>query len=77
MTIVKFEQISRPVKRSGKCYGGFYHTQRRTFTNTVNPFNKNKDGSIKTPQQVFIDVRKESDKWASQPIECNNLSHKI
>jgi hypothetical protein len=33
------------------------------FYQTVNPFNKNKDGSLKTREQIYKEVCQERDKW--------------
>lgn len=35
----------------------------RKFTHTVNPFNVNEDGTVKTPAQVRESVNAEADAW--------------
>lgn len=37
--------------------------QQKTFTATVNPWNKNADGSAKSEQQVRDDLRTEAAAW--------------
>lgn len=60
----KFQEVSRRAERSGVCPGCGGATRRRqTFTHTVNPFNKNADGTVKTPQEVGVDVQRLADEW--------------
>ncbi len=46
--------------------------RQRTFTadQTVNPFNKNEDGSVKSPEQVAAAVEAELAALCARPFEC-------
>lgn len=64
METVRFQEVQTYRKISGKCPVCSKRVMRtRTFTHTINPFNKNKDGSIKDGKQVRIDIEAEADKW--------------
>lgn len=58
----------RPVKtrrvRTGSCPTCGRKVQRsKTFENTVNPFNRNDDGTVRTPEQVRAHVNDLADAW--------------
>lgn len=40
--------------------------RQKTFTQTENPFNKNADGSVKTPAQIYASVLAEAAAWKDQ-----------
>lgn len=64
----KFTRTSFRATRHGKCPTcGKRVTRSRTFEQTVNPFNKNEDGSVKTWAEVSADVRREAAAWDPQP----------
>lgn len=46
-------------------------TQTRTFSQTINPWNRNADGSVKTRQEIDRELRVERDAWASAPVLPN------
>jgi hypothetical protein len=61
---ITFRQIKTIVKKSGKCpICGKRSTKQQTICNTVNPFNKDKDGNVKSPDQVYQDVKAEAANW--------------
>jgi hypothetical protein len=39
----------------------------KTFEATVNPFNRNEDGSVRTPTEVYARLRAEADSWRLIP----------
>lgn len=41
--------------------------RERTFEKTINPFNRNADGQVKTRTEVREDVRAEALAWQHQP----------
>jgi len=48
----------------GKCREcGKALTRSKTFTHTVNPWNKTAAGDVKTSEEVWADVRAEADEW--------------
>lgn len=41
-----------------------------TITHTINPFNKNVDGTVKTYAEVRADVDREVATWKAEPVIC-------
>ena len=69
MTRHTFQEIVVRAERSGKCdVCGKRWKKVRRFAHTVNPFNRNADGSQKTPREVFADASAEAKAW--QPVHC-------
>ena len=64
------QQVAVQEKVSGKCIiCGARIFKRKTFIHTINPWNLNESGTVKTYLEVMEDVIKERDKWeASQPV---------
>lgn len=66
---IVFEEVKSYRVKSGVCkVCGKRGRLQKKFSHTVNPFNKNKDGTIKNRAQVEKDVRAESDKWMREPF---------
>jgi hypothetical protein len=66
--ITTFEEIPARARRRGKCPTcGKPVVRSRTFTMTVNPFNKNPDGSVRTRREVWIAVSAEAQAWDPTP----------
>jgi hypothetical protein len=59
---ITFQEVSytaiKFVRENGK-----RRRKQKTFTHTINPFNKNKYGEVKTYKEVYADVRAEAKKW--------------
>lgn len=67
-TTYHFDGPSVPVERHGECPTCDKPvTRRRTFSGTVNPFNKRADGEIKTWAEVYADVKAEAQAWDPGP----------
>jgi len=59
-----FPTVNTTRQRTGKCtYCGKRTVRRQSFTHTINPFNRNEDGSIRTPEEVRACVNGEADAW--------------
>jgi hypothetical protein len=41
--------------------------QQKTFSQTLNPFNKAADGTPKTREQIMAELREEADRWKNEP----------
>lgn len=41
--------------------------QQKTFSQTLNPFNKAADGTPKTREQILVELREEADRWKNEP----------
>lgn len=60
----RFEKVATRRTRRGTCPTcGNNVTRSRTFENTINPFNRNADGTIRTRQEVWEKVNAEADEW--------------
>ena len=67
---INFREIAYYPKKSGKCVVcGKQAARREKIYSTVNPFNRNADGSIKTPEEVAVQVRAEVRDWMNKPIK--------
>lgn len=64
MTTYSFPEIWSRHTRTGPCPVCGKRTRRsKKFEQTVNPFNKNPDGTVKTRDEVWASVRAEAKAW--------------
>lgn len=49
------------------------YTRTKTFVQTLSPFSRNEDGTVKTAKQVLTSVREEAQKWIIPP-HCGEQS---
>ena len=69
----KFGALSATGKRSwicGEC--GRRITRSKRFRQTVNPWNTNPDGSVKSRAEVQADVQADADAWSAAPPSPSN-----
>ncbi len=68
----RYEPVSHTAKRRVTCaICGKKFNRQQTFTNTINPFNKNADGAPKTRAEVEANVIYLAEQW--QPEQnCGN-----
>ena len=59
-------------EKSVKCDAGCGHRikRKKTFWQTMNPFNKKPDGTIKTVDDIYAELRVECAEWKAAPITC-------
>jgi hypothetical protein len=68
---VTFAVIRERAKKAGVCREcGKRCTRSKTFEQTVNPWNKNKDGSPKTPDEIRAELRVTVKTWIGEAIIC-------
>jgi len=59
-----FPEIVVRRSKSGYCHACGKRVRRsRTFSETVNPFNRNEDGAPKSPAEVRVSVNNMADAW--------------
>ena len=59
-----FPEIVARRTKSGSCpVCGKRVRRSQTFSETVNPFNRNEGGTLKSPAEVRVSVNKEADAW--------------
>ncbi|RKR53189.1 hypothetical protein C7387_4329 [Yokenella regensburgei] len=64
MVTTRFEEIFVVAEKAGKCeVCGKQCKRREKFSQTLNPFNKNKDGSVKTYQEIKKEVQQRAIDW--------------
>ena len=60
---VEFESIKRGITKTGKCKCGKKLLRSKTFEQTISPFNKNKEGTLKTRFEIVEELIKEAHSW--------------
>ena len=68
MTVYKFEALKLQVTKSGKCVCGKRVTRSTTLEHTINPFNKNAKGEVKSRSEIWDELRKEATEWKQKPV---------
>jgi hypothetical protein len=65
MSTYTFQEVTRREQRRIKCEGGCGKTLTRTqtFMQTLNPFNKNADGELKSRQEINAELKVEAEAW--------------
>jgi len=66
-----FQVVKLQVKKSSKCQiCGKRKTRQTTFSQTINPYNKNSNGSMKNCMEIHTELVAEANAWKKIPIEC-------
>lgn len=69
MTRIIFSEVTLYSKRTFKCVTcGKRRVRRRKFWQTLNPFNKNPDGTVKSELDISRELAAQIAVW--QPTEC-------
>lgn len=70
MTLYRFEEIRRAAHKRVKCAGcGKLLKRQHTFTQTLNPFNKNANGTIKDRLDIWRELVAECEAWETSDNE--------
>jgi hypothetical protein len=65
-----FKEVSLNGVKRGKCVVcGKQAVIKRKFFQTINPYNKNKDGLPKTEDEINNELYEEREKWFKEPIK--------
>jgi len=71
MPTYTYQEVSHREQRRVPCSGcGKKLTRTRTFTNTLSPFNKNPDGTVRTYAEVLAKVKAEGAQWQPTDVQC-------
>ncbi len=66
---IAFERVKLSTYKTGYCKKcGKYITRSKTFDQTINPFNKLPDGTIKNRDDIFQELLKEAQQWKEKPV---------
>lgn len=68
----EFEEVAIFGRKSSKCRCGKRRTRSAKFFQTLNPWNKNKDGNPKTANEIIAELVVERAEWMKAPIVCDN-----
>lgn len=60
---VYFEEVSVKAVKRWVDENGKKHQQTKKFYQTINPFNKDKDGFPKNREQILAEIKAERDAW--------------
>lgn len=69
---LRFDDVRLPVIKHMKCACGKYRQRRKTFMQTINPYNRNADGTPKTRVDILNELHLQADKWRTEPIYCTD-----
>ena len=68
MTRYTFNEVAvKGVKRWKDPVSSKPRQETRKFWQTINPFNRNADGTHKTREQIMIEIKRERDEWLAVP----------
>jgi hypothetical protein len=71
-TITYYEEIKHRVQKRVPCTGcGKELRRQQTFIQTINPWNKDARGNVKTPQQIKASLVEEGNEWKTKPETCS------
>ncbi len=67
---MNFNEVSTFGEKSGKCVVCGKTTKRREkFFQTLSPFNKNKEGDLKTREEIHDELQIERKDWLEKPLK--------
>lgn len=67
MPTYRFEEVTHRATKRVPCDGcGKTLSRTRTFMQTLNPFNKNIDGTVKTRQDIRDELRTQAAAWTAE-----------
>jgi len=68
---ITFYEISRYGEKNCKCSKcGKKIKRKRKFYQTLNPWNKNKDGALKIKSEIELELSQSIKKWLNEPEIC-------
>lgn len=71
---ISFEKVALHADKAGKCGCGKRRRRRKKFWGTLNPWNKNPDGTIRTWGDIQAGLRQQIEAWEAEPIVCKNCA---
>jgi hypothetical protein len=71
MTIYRFEAVTLTGQKTVKCDNcGKWLRRQRTFQQTLNPYNKNAQGELKSRREMNAELNKAIAAWRMEPETC-------
>lgn len=68
MTRINFEEVSVKATKKWIDKNGKRRQKTKRFYQTVNPFNTNPDGMVKTRDQIQREIIERRDKWLKEEV---------
>lgn len=68
-----YEEVKMPVSKSGKCYCGKRLTRKTTLMQTISPFNKKEDGTLKDRYDILAELKIEAEEWKKEPCRHSGM----
>lgn len=65
-----FAEVKLNAKKSYECACGRRVKRSKTFSQTLNPFNKTKDGQVKTREDIQRENATKAEMWRKSPPEA-------
>jgi hypothetical protein len=72
MVRIGFAVVEMTGYKSGKCKCGKHRRRQKTFSQTINPFNKNAEGMPKSREEIYQELKETIAKWKKEPITCED-----
>lgn len=70
-----FDEVKIYADKTTKCRGCGKRLKRsKKFSQTLNPFNKRTDGTVKTPEDIYAELRIEAKQWQTEAETCQACS---
>jgi hypothetical protein len=64
-----YEKVNYRVYKNGKCsVCGKNAARQEILYQTINPFNKNPDGTIKDRYDIYKELKIKADEWRAKPL---------
>jgi len=63
---IRFEEVSIKGVRRWRDADGKRHQETRVFMQTINPFNKNANGAIKSATEILCELSAERREWLAK-----------
>lgn len=71
MTRITFEEVSLRSRWKFRCADcGKRLVRTKKFRQTLNPFNKNPDGTIRSRADILARLRIEANEWQASDVRC-------
>lgn len=68
-----YEEVKVSASKSGKCHCGKKLTRKTTFMQTISPFNKNADGTLKDRNAILAELHEEAQQWKQEPCRHTGM----
>lgn len=77
MVTIRFRELSVQAHKNLPCpVCGKKVRRQRTFTQTLNPFNRNADGVVKTPKEIYAELDERAGAWKAEAVVCTPCSER-